>query len=256
MKSFIVQLGSFALESLRSLGGYSLLLSQAVRCLFDRWPRLRVLLDQMYRIGNASVPVVLTTGLFTGMVLAVQTYSQFRRVEMENMVGAVVLVSMVKELGPVLTGLMLAGRVGASMAAEIGTMKVTEQIDALRSLATDPVRHLVLPRFVSCVLLMPVLTIMANFIGIIGGYFVAVRGLSVDEFFYINNSLDWLKISDVVSGLVKSACFGALICVVCCYRGFNAGAGAEGVGKATTQAVVTSCIMILLADFFLTLAMF
>jgi phospholipid/cholesterol/gamma-HCH transport system permease protein len=218
---------------------------------------LRVLLDQMHRIGNASVPVVLTTGLFTGMVLAVQTFSQFSRISgMQNMIGAVVLVSMVKELGPVLTGLMLAGRVGAAMAAEIGTMKVTEQIDALKSLATDPVRYLVLPRFLSCVLLMPVLAIMSNFIGIVGGYFVAVRGLSVDEFFYVDNSLAWLKISDVVSGLIKSSCFGALICVVCCYRGFNAGAGAEGVGKATTQAVVTSCILILLADFFLTLAMF
>lgn len=256
MKNFIAQLGFFTLESVRSLGGYLLLLGQIFRSLFGRWPRLRVLLQQMYHIGNASVPVVLATGLFTGMVLAVQTYSQFRRVEMENMVGAVVLVSMVKELGPVLTGLMLAGRVGAAMAAEIGTMKVTEQIDALKALATDPIRYLVLPRFVSCVLLMPVLTMMANFIGILGGYFVAVRGLGVDKFFYINNSLNWLVISDVVGGLIKSSCFGALICVVCCYRGFHTSAGAEGVGKATTQAVVTSCILILLSDFFLTLAMF
>ncbi|MDQ7780816.1 MAG: ABC transporter permease, partial [Planctomycetota bacterium] len=198
MKSFVAQIGSFTLESVRSFGGYSLLLAQTARSIFGRWPRLRLILEQMHRIGNASVPVVVTTGLFTGMVLAVQSYSQFRRVEMENMVGAVVLVSMVKELGPVLTGLMLAGRVGAAMAAEIGTMKVTEQIDALKSLATDPVKHLVLPRFASCVLLTPVLTMMANFVGIIGGFFVSVRGVGIAKFYYIENSLAWLKVGDVV----------------------------------------------------------
>jgi phospholipid/cholesterol/gamma-HCH transport system permease protein len=215
-----------------------------------------VLVNQFYQIGNRSVPVVLTTGLFTGMVIAIQTYYQFRRVQLETMVGAVIAVSMVKELGPVLTALMLAGRVGAAMSAELGTMTVTEQVDALRAMSVDPIRFLVLPRFVACVLLAPILTVLSDTIGIIGGYLVGVEALGIDRFFYIEMTLQWLELWDIMGGLIKASCFGAIICVVCCYNGLTARAGAEGVGRATTCSVVTSCIMILIADFFLTVLMF
>ncbi|NUN49121.1 MAG: ABC transporter permease [Candidatus Brocadiae bacterium] len=238
-------------ENLRTAGGVFLLLLETIRSLFGRWPRRRVLVDQFFLIGVRSMPVILTTGLFTGMVLAVQSFNQFRRVNITSMVGAVVGVSMVKELGPVLTGLMLAGRVGAAITAEVGTMTVTEQVDALRSLATNPVRWLVLPRVLACVLLTPFLTLMADLIGIAGGTFICVNVLNVEWAFHYANLLDWLTVWDISVGCAKSSCFGLLIALVASYKGFNTEPGAAGVGKAATEAVVTSCILILVSDFFL-----
>ncbi|MBI3098877.1 MAG: ABC transporter permease [Planctomycetes bacterium] len=256
MEAVLTGLGRTSIDLVRQLGGYARLAGRAVTASFGRWPRRRVLLEQAIRVGNESLPVVLTTGIFTGMVLAVQSYSQFKRVELQSLVGAVVGLSMTRELGPVLTGLMLAGRVGAAMAAELGTMKVTEQIDALEAMATDPVRYLVLPRFLACLLLTPLLTALVDVIGCLGAYFVTVDILGVDRHFYIQNALEWVFPWAIISGLLKAAVFGGIIAVVCCYKGLHAEAGAEGVGKATTQAVVASCILILLSDFMLTVLMY
>lgn len=237
---------------LRTAGGVFMLLMETLRAAIGRWPRRRVLVDQFYLIGFRSTPVVLTTGLFTGMVLAVQSFNQFRRVNIVSMVGAVVGVSMVKELGPVLSGLMLAGRVGAAITAEIGTMHVTEQVDALRALATSPIRWLVLPRVAAAVLLTPILTLMADVVGIAGGTLICVGFLKVEWHFHYINMLDWLKVWDVGVGCAKSSVFGLLIALTSAYKGLNTEPGAAGVGKAATEAVVTSCILILVSDFFLT----
>lgn len=237
---------------LRTAGGVFMLFLETLRAAFGKWPRRRVLVDQFFLIGNRSMPVVLTTGLFTGMVLAVQSFDQFRRVNITSMVGAVVSVSMVKELGPVLSGLMLAGRVGAAITAEIGTMSVTEQIDALRALAANPIRWLVLPRVAAAVLLTPILTLMADVVGIAGGSLICVGFLKVEWHFHYINLIDWLKIWDIGTGCAKSSFFGLTIALVASYKGLNTEPGAAGVGKAATEAVVTSCIMILISDFFLT----
>jgi phospholipid/cholesterol/gamma-HCH transport system permease protein len=239
------------LETLRTVGGASVLLSETVRAAFGRWPRRRVLVDQLFLIGNRSIPVVLTTGLFTGMVLAVQSFNQFRRVNITTMTGAVVAISMVKELGPVLTGLMLSGRVGAAITAELGTMHVTEQIDALRALAVNPVRWLVLPRVVAAVFLTPILTMMADLIGIAGSTFITVGILDVEWHFYYVNMLDWLSVWEIGVGCAKSAVFGGLIALISAYKGMNTDPGAAGVGKAATEAVVMSSISVLVSDFFL-----
>lgn len=247
--------GVTALTSVfRTAGGVFLLLLETMRAVIGRWPRRRVLVDQFYLIGYRSTPVVLTTGLFTGMVLAVQSFNQFRRVNITSMVGAVVSVSMVKELGPVLSGLMLAGRVGAAITAEIGTMHVTEQVDALRALATNPVRWLVLPRVAAAVLMTPILTLMADLVGIAGGTLILVGFLKVEWHFHYVNMLDWLRVWDVGVGCAKSSVFGLLIALTSAYKGLNTEPGAAGVGKAATEAVVTSCILILVSDFFLTVA--
>lgn len=237
---------------IRTAGGVFLLLLETLRAAMGKWPRRREIVNQFYLVGVRSVPVVLTTGLFTGMVLAVQSFNQFRRVNITSMVGAVVGVSMVKELGPVMAGLMLAGRVGAAITAELGTMSVTEQVDALRALAANPVRWLVLPRVAAAVFMTPILTLMADLIGIIGGTIILVGFLKVEWHFHYINMLDWLKVWDVSVGCAKSMCFGLLIALISAYKGLNTEPGAAGVGKAATEAVVTSCIMILISDFFLT----
>jgi phospholipid/cholesterol/gamma-HCH transport system permease protein len=208
-------------------------------------------LKQMEQIGFYSVPVVLTTALSTGMVLALQSYTGFKRFGAETLIGTVVSLSMTRELGPVLTGLMVAGRAGAAMAAELGTMKVTEQIDALTTLATNPMKYLVVPRFVASTIMMFFLTVLGMIIGIIGGYFVGVRVLGTNPVTYINNSIDYTEVTDIWYGLIKSLVFGAVVGLIGCYKGFNTEGGAEGVGKATTGAVVVSCMLILILDYFL-----
>ncbi|MEA3369497.1 MAG: ABC transporter permease [Candidatus Ratteibacteria bacterium] len=211
--------------------------------------------DQMVKIGIKSLPVVLITGAFTGMVLVVQTYYQFRRLSVESGIGAVVGFSMTRELGPVLTALILAGRVGAAITAELGTMKVTEQIDALESLAVSPIKYLVVPRFIACMTLLPILTVFSDFMGIIGGYFVGVKMMGVHGAFFLNN-LKFVNPSDIINGLIKASVFGMIIAIVSCYRGFITTGGAEGVGRSTTISVVASCMLILVSDFFLSVALF
>lgn len=205
----------------------------------------------MYHIGIQSIPVILITGGFIGMVLAVQSYDQFKLMHLENQIGAVISISLVEELGPVLAAIMLAGRVGTSMSAELGTMRVTEQIDALRALGADPIHYLVVPRFLSCCLLIPLLTIIADAVGILGGWFFSTQVLGVDSFYYWHYSKQFVYAYDVLGGIFKSFFFGAAISLISCHRGFHCGAGAEGVGKAATEAFVYSFIMIMILDFML-----
>jgi phospholipid/cholesterol/gamma-HCH transport system permease protein len=215
----------------------------------------RDLLYQIYFIGVKSQSVVLITGAFTGMVLGAQTYFQFHKVKMDTATLAVVSVSLCDELGPVLTALMVAGRVGAAIAAEIGTMRVTEQIDALRTLATHPVDYLVVPRIIAAHLVMPLLTAESIVIGIGSSYLVGVHILGIEPTYLWDNMLHFTHDVDVVMGLIKAFIYGGIIALIGCFKGMTCGLGAEGVGRATTEAVVYSSITILITNFFLTLTM-
>jgi len=233
------------------VGGVLMFFGQTIRWTFSRPFYLGNVLKQMEQIGVNSVPVVLTTALSTGMVLALQSYTGFKRFGAQTLIGTVVSLSMTRELGPVLTGLMVAGRAGASMAAELGTMRVTEQIDALSTLATNPMKYLVVPRFIASTIMMFFLTALGMIIGIVGGYFVGVKVLGTNPVTYINNSINYTEVSDIWFGLIKALVFGAVVGLIGCYKGFNTEGGAEGVGKATTGAVVVSCMLILILDYFL-----
>ncbi len=233
------------------VGRVLIFFSQTIRWSFSRPFYIKSLLKQMEQIGVNSVPVVLTTALSTGMVLALQSYTGFKRFGAETLIGTVVSLSMTRELGPVLTGLMVAGRAGAAMAAELGTMRVTEQIDALSTLATNPMKYLVVPRFLASTIMMFFLTVLGMMIGISGGYFVGVKVLNTNPVTYINNSINFTEVTDIWYGLIKSLVFGAVVGLIGCYKGFNTEGGAEGVGKATTGAVVVSCMLILILDYFL-----
>jgi len=240
-------------EWLEGLGRLTLLTQESIASLFTLKVAWRDLLYQIYFVGVKSQSVVLITGAFTGMVLGAQTYFQFHKVKMDTATLAVVSVSMCSELGPVLTGLMVAGRVGAAIAAEIGTMRVTEQIDALRTLATHPVDYLVVPRLLALHLALPLLTAIA--VGIGSGYLVGVYLLGIDPTYSWYNMLKYTNTSDVVVGLIKAVIFGGIVALVGCYKGMYCGDGAEGVGRATTEAVVYSSITILISNFFLTLTL-
>jgi phospholipid/cholesterol/gamma-HCH transport system permease protein len=211
---------------------------------------------QMVRVGFDSVPVVFLTTMFTGMVLALQTYYGFQRVHAENFVGSVVALAMLRELSPVLVGLMVTGRIGSSMAAEIGTMRVTEQIDALQALATDPVHYLFVPRIIAGILMLPLLVILGDALGVYGGYIVSVKLMGANAVIYETNTFQFLKMRDVWSGVIKSSVFGLILTHTGCVRGYFTSGGAEGVGRATTNAVVSASLIILLTDFFLTKILF
>lgn len=238
---------------LSEIGAVLLFLGATLRGSFSSPFHGRNILNQMEQIGFNSIPVVITTALSTGMVLALQSYTGFKRFGAETLIGTVVSLSMTRELGPVLTGLMVAGRAGAAMAAELGTMRVTEQIDALSTLATDPMKYLVVPRFIASTVMMFFLTILGMIVGVTGGYFVGVKVLGTNPVTYITNSINYTQVSDIWFGLVKAVVFGAVIGLIGCYKGFNTEGGAEGVGKATTGAVVVSCMLILILDYFLSL---
>jgi phospholipid/cholesterol/gamma-HCH transport system permease protein len=212
----------------------------------------RQILRQMIDIGYYSLPVVGLTAIFTGMVLALQSYTGFSRFEAQSAIPTIVVLSMTRELGPVLAGLMVAGRVGASMAAELGTMRVTEQIDALTTLATDPLRYLVFPRLVAGLLMLPLLVLVADVIGVMGGYVVSIYKLGFGQIEYINRTFEYLEAQDVISGLVKAAVFGFLVALMGCYQGYRSRGGAQGVGAATTMAVVSASILILTANYIVT----
>ncbi len=242
-------------EWLGGLGRIALLARDAIKSLFTLKVAWRDLLYQVYFIGVKSQSVVLVTGAFTGMVLTAQTYFQFHKVHMDTATLAVVGVSMCSELGPVLTALMVAGRVGAAIAAELGTMRVTEQIDALRTLATHPVDYLVVPRMAAAHLALPLLTVESIALGIGAGYVVGVYLLGIDPAYSWHNLVKYTKAVDVFIGLTKSFIYGGIVALVGCYKGLSCGEGAEGVGRATTEAVVYSSIAILIANFFLTLVL-
>lgn len=242
-------------EWLEGLGRFTLLAKEALQSLFAFRVVVSDYIYQLYFIGVKSQSVVVVTGAFTGMVLCAQTYFQFHKVKMDNATLAVVSVSMCSELGPVLTALMVAGRVGAAMAAEIGTMKVTEQIDALRTLATHPVDYLVVPRLLASYTALPLLTAESIVIGILSAYILGAFYLNIDPAYLYYNMLKYTGTVDVFVGLIKAFIFGGIIAIVGCYKGMNCGEGAEGVGKATTDAVVYASITILISNFFLTLTL-
>lgn len=240
------------LAALEDLGRFFYILAQSVLWTFRRpfdtaeWAR------QMVRVGWDSIPVVFLTTMFTGMVLALQTYRGFERFHAEGFVGSVVALSLTRELAPVLTGLMVTGRVGSAMAAELGTMRVTEQIDALTTLSTDPFKYLIWPRILAGFLMLPLLVVVADIIGVFGGYIIGIYKLGFGQYEYINNTFEFLETEDVVSGLVKAAVFGFLVALMGCYQGYNSKGGAQGVGAATTRAVVSASILILTANYVVT----
>lgn len=249
------QAKAWVAEWLAGLGRITLLARDAFTSLLKLKPSWKDLLYQIYFVGVKSQSVVLITGAFTGMVLGAQTYFQFHKVKMDTATLAVVGVSMCSELGPVLTGLMVAGRVGAAIAAELGTMRVTEQIDALRTLATHPVDYLVVPRLLALHIALPLLTIESITIGILAGYVVGVFLLGIDPVYSYYNMLQYTDVADLAVGLIKAVVFGGIVALIGCYKGMNCGEGAEGVGKATTEAVVYSSITILISNFFLTMTL-
>ena len=212
----------------------------------------RIIGRQMLDIGYYSLPVVGLTAIFAGMVMALQTYTGTSRFSAESAVANIVVLALTRELGPVLAGLMVAGRIGASLAAEIGTMRVTEQIDALTTLSTNPMKYLVAPRLIAGLLMFPLLVLVADIIGVFGGYLVAVYKLGFNASIYIQNTYNFLEASDVISGLVKAAVFGVIVTLMGCYHGYHSRGGAQGVGTATTNAVVSACILILAFDYILT----
>jgi phospholipid/cholesterol/gamma-HCH transport system permease protein len=253
--NLLADIGELCIHAVAAVGDQALFAANMARWLVTRLPRRETIWQNFYQIGVLSLPVVALTGLFIGMVLAVQSYSQFRALGMETRLGAVINMSLVRELGPVLAATMLAGRVGSAMAAELGTMKVTEQIDALTSLGANPIHYLVVPRFLACLVLIPSLTIMADFMGVVGGAGYSIFILGIDAHHYWDNSRKFVENYDLFTGVFKSLFFGAAIAVISCHRGFRSKAGAEGVGHAATQAFVHSFVVILILDLFLGIAL-
>lgn len=253
MTHLLEALGARILRLLEELGRFFQMLASAFSWSFRPPWDIKELIRQMARVGVDSVPVVFLTTLFTGMVLALQTFSGFARFGAESFVGSVVAISLTRELSPVLVGLMVTGRVGSSMAAEIGTMRVTEQIDALTAFGTEPVQYLVVPRVWASIAMMPLLVILGDAVGIYGGYLVAVQLLGANGIVYIERSFQFLELGDdIISGLIKAAVFGLLFATIACVKGYYTSGGAEGVGRATTSAVVAGSLAILVADFFMT----
>ncbi|HEY5595578.1 MAG TPA: ABC transporter permease [Nitrospiria bacterium] len=256
MIQWLELIGVKTTKFIEEIGNIFLLFLQAIKWSLRPPLGFRNILKQMEEVGVRSIPVVLITAVSTGMVLALQSHTGFKRFNAESLVGTVVALSMTRELGPVLTALIVAGRAGAAMAAELGTMRVTEQIDALSTMAANPIKYLVVPRFLAGMLMLPILTIFSDAVGIAGGYFVAVQVLDVNPVVYLRRTTDFLEFDDIYGGLLKAFVFGIIIATVSCYKGFNAQGGAEGVGKATTGAVVLSSMLILISDYFLTAMLF
>ncbi len=244
-------IGRMCLEFNKALGRLGIFIASVFRSLLPPYYG-RMIGQQILEIGYYSLPVIGLTAIFTGAVLALQTYTGFSRFNAENSVASVVVLSITRELGPVLAGLMLAGRVSASIAAEIGTMRVTEQIDALYTLGTDPMRYLVVPRVIAGVLTLPLLVMIADIIGVFGGYLVSTYRLGFSPYSYLHNTFDFLEVTDVISGLVKASVFGFIVTTIGCYNGYYSRGGAQGVGIAATTAVVTSSIMILIFNYIIT----
>ena len=239
---------------LEALGEFTRFVLSTLGWLFhgrSKWLRASLLRPQLYEVGFASLPVICITGLFIGMVLAVEAYVQFAAIGQEAALGGIINVSVVKQIGPVLAAVMLAGRVGGAVSAQLGTMRVTEQLDALRAMGADPVAHLVVPRFIACLLMVPAVSMFSNLMGILGGYLVTVKGFGVNAGQYWDYSAQFIQSLEVFVGVGKSFVFGAAIGLISCYKGFHCEAGAQGVGKAATDAFVASFIVIITSNFFL-----
>jgi len=256
MMRLIELLGHYVISFTEEVGRILVLLFSTIRQVFVFPFEIENILKQMVEVGIRSLPVVLITAVFTGMVLALQSYTGFRRFGAEAMVGAAVAMSMTRELGPVLTGLMVTGRAGAAMAAELGTMRVTEQIDALETLATNPIKYLIVPRFLAGVVMLPCLAVITDVVGIIGGYAITVGVFRTSSAIYWKRTLEFLELDDIYFGLIKACFFGGCMALISCDKGFFSSGGAEGVGKATTGAVVLSSMTILISDYFLSAWLF
>lgn len=254
--NFVGVIGQYTINFFQRVGHLSIFIASIFRALLSKKIYFRVIGRQFLEIGYFSLPVVGLTAIFTGAVLALQSYTGFSRFNAESSIASVVVLSITRELGPVLAGLMLAGRVGAAIAAEIGTMRVTEQIDALYTLGADPYKYLVIPRVVAGVIMLPLLVLVADIIGVFGGYLVSVYKLGFSPYLYLKNTVTFLEASDVTSGLIKAAFFGFIVTAMGCYHGYESEGGAKGVGHATTNAVVTSSILILLSNYIITGIMF
>ncbi len=249
---FLAAIGRFVFGTCRRAGAVSIFaasgLSHIVRPPFYG----RMFLRAFVEFAFFSLPVVALTAIFSGMVIALQSFTGFSRFNAESAVASIVVLSVVRELGPVLAGLMVAGRVGAAMAAEIGTMRVTDQIDALGTLSTNPMKYLVAPRLLAGILALPLLVVVADILGVMGGFIVSTVKIGLGAANYLNNTLNFVTTADVVSGLAKAAVFGFLIALMGCYHGYRSQGGAQGVGAATTSAVVVASILILAGDYILT----
>ncbi len=252
IQGLLAHLGSKALKLCHLIGRIVFFSIKSVSFGLRRPIYFREIIIQFYKIGYTSLPVVALTAFFTGGALALQIFQGGSRFNAESAVPSIVAIGIIRELGPVLGGLMVAGRVSAALAAEIGTMKVTEQLDALQTLSTNPIQFLVFPRLLAASLSLPFLVIIGNIIGILGGFLVSVTKLNFNAYYYLSNTLEFLTLSDISAGLLKAAVFGFIIAIMGCFNGFNSSGGAEGVGRATTNAVVSSSIMILASNYFLT----
>ncbi|AIK96083.1 ABC transporter permease [Candidatus Paracaedibacter acanthamoebae] len=253
---FFASVGRVFISFVQSAGRVALFFAEALVRLFHKPFYLRQVLVQFLHIGYFSLPVVGLTAISSGMVLALQSYTGFSRFSAEGAVATVVVLSMTRELGPVLAGLMVAGRMGASMAAEIATMRVTEQLDALTTLSTNPIKYLVTPRIIAGFLMLPVLVLIADIIGVMGGYIVGIYQLGFNPSNYLQQTVKYLEMKDVMAGLIKASAFGVIITLMGCYHGYYSGRGAEGVGRATTNAVVSASVLILFMNYALTALLF
>lgn len=252
MLQIVQSIGHTVIVFCDRVGLITLFLTHAIRTLFTTKLKTSKLFYQLYRIGVESFTIIVLTGSFAGMVFALQTYIGFQRVGGEQLIGAVVALGMIRELGPVLTGLMVTGRVGSAITAEIGTMRITEQIDALTTLRINPFQYLVVPRILGSTLILPFLTVFSMIFGIVGGYLICVYVLELSPEDYINSIKNYVELSDITGGLKKSAVFGLILSWIGSYKGYYTSGGARGVGISTTQSVVMSSIMILISNYFLT----
>jgi len=250
--NIIAAVGSTVIAFTQNLGKLGLFFVEVIGAFLSLRFYWRIFFKQLLEIGYYSLPVVGLTAIFTGAVLALQSYTGFSRMNAESAIASVVALSITRELGPVLAGLMLSGRVSASIAAEIGSMKVTEQLDALYTLGANPINYLVIPRVMAGLLMLPCLVLVADIIGILGGYLVAVYKLNFSANLYLTSTMNFIKLSDITSGLIKSVVFGFIVTFIGCYFGFNSKGGAQGVGYATTSSVVVASILILLTNYVIT----
>ncbi len=254
--AFLEGVGRRSLSLFEEIGRFFYILHTTIYWTFRRPFDGREWVRQMVRVGVDSIPVVGLTAMFTGMVMSLQTYRGFERFHAESFVASVVSLSLTRELAPVLASLMIAGRIGSSLAAELGTMRVTEQIDAMYAMATEPIQYLVVPRVAATTIMLPPLVAMANGVGIFGGYAIAVGLMGANPVMYWDKTFQFLDLNDVFSGLIKAAAFGLILSVTGCAKGFFTTGGAEGVGRSTTSAVVMASVVILVSDFFLTKILF
>jgi len=238
------------------LGRVSLLGWEVIKDIFRGKVNLKLVFEQMVKIGIGSIPLALTTALFVGMVFAIQIANEFVKFGAGDYVGGVMSIGIARELGPAITGIVIAARVAASITAEIGTMQVKEQIDALRALGASPIRYLVIPRFIAAFLMLPLLTIFADIVGLFGGYIIAIYLGTINPAEYMQRAQNFLELWDIFGGLIKTAIFGLLIALIACYKGMKTKGGARGVGEATTSSVVTSLITLFIVNYFLSVLFF